>query len=137
MSELVDIADGVVTHLNSGAFEPEFTAVRAYQPTFDLPDLADLQVSVVPKSISIDNASRSANAFEYSIAIGIQQKISELTEVDVLMDLVQAVMDYLRFQQIGNGLWIRIENDPAIAVEHLDQQRVFTSVITVVYSVHR
>lgn len=65
MSLITDIADAVTAELNTapaGTFSPAFTAVRRVLPTFELPELMALQVTVVPKGVSISGAIPMRNA---------------------------------------------------------------------------
>jgi len=141
-SAVVQVADAVVASLNAGSFAPPFTAQRRYRPAFDLAELDTLRVSVVPKSVEITNATRSASYFDCTVDIGVQQKVDadDANAIDSLMDLVQQLADHLRLQRLSGlpeAVWLRIANEPVFAPEHLDQQRVFTSVISVTYRLRR
>ena len=142
MSTVIDIADAVVASLNLGSFEPPVTAIRKYVPVVELSDLAELSVTVVPKSAEITTATRTSSHFDCTIDIGIQQKVNpdELTELDALADLAEQIVDHLRLSSLDalpNAAWLSIANEPVFAPEHLDQQRVFTSVVSVTYRVRR
>lgn len=140
MSTVLDVADAVVASLNGASFSQALTAERAYQPTFDLQEMQSLHVSVVPRSVAIDAASRSGVFLDCTIDVGVQKKINAGTEeLDGLMRLVQEIVDHLRFRSLDSvaGKWLRIANDPVFAPEHLDQMRQFTSVISVTYRVAR
>ncbi len=55
-------------------------------------------------------------------------------------DQYEQVADHLRMQRLDGlpeAVWLRIANEPVFAPEHLDQQRVFTSVISVTYRLRR
>ncbi len=66
MALIVDIAEAVVTELNApstvlgagGTFSQSFTARRLYRPEFDLAEMGDLHVTVVPKGIETSGTSR-------------------------------------------------------------------------------
>lgn len=141
MGLAIDIADAVAAELNSapaGTFPPAFTAVRRVLPAFDLADLADLKVSVVPKRIEITGSTRSASQYEITVDIGVQKKLGKDldSEVQALGTLVDSIADYLRRRPLGQApfaAWAGIANDPVYAPEHLAEQRVFTSVLTVSY----
>ena len=140
MSTILDIADAVTAGLNAGPFDPALGAERRYQPAFELPELADLKVSVVPKSVTITNATRESGYFDCAIDIGIQKKIADDTEVDALVNLVEQIADHLRQTRLDSfpgAAFVSIANEPVFAPEHLDTQRVFTSVLTVTYRVRR
>ncbi len=140
MSTILDIADAVTASLNGGPFDPILGAERRYQPTFELPDLADLKVSVVPKSVEVTNATRESGYFDCAIDIGVQKKIADEAEIDALVNLVEQIADHLRQKRLDSfpdAAFVSIANEPVFAPEHLDQQRVFTSVLTVTYRVRR
>jgi hypothetical protein len=144
MSLVTDIADAVTAELNgapTGTFGQAFTAQRRVLPVFELADLAELKVTVVPKGLRITGATRSVSQYEITIDIGIQKKLApgnkDLdTEVATLGTLVDEIADYLRrrpLSQVPGAAWVSITNDPIYAPEHLLEQRVFTSVLTVTY----
>ena len=141
MSLATDIADAVATELGAappGTFSQPFAAERNVLPEFDLEDLADLKVTVVPKSVEITGSTRAASQYDIAVDIGVQKKLdSDLDgEVAALGTLVDEMADYLRgrtLDQAPFAVWVRIGNDPVYAPEHLAQRRVFTSVLTVTY----
>jgi len=141
MSLVIDIADAVAAELNAapaGTFDPAFTAVRRVMPAFELAELAELKVSVVPKAVAISGATRAASTCEIAIDIGVQKKLGRDldTEVAALCTLMDAIADYLRTRPLASApyaAWAGMDNDPVYAPEHLAGQRVFTSVLTVTY----
>jgi hypothetical protein len=148
MALTLDIADAVVAELNAappGTFDPAFTAVRRVLPVFDLAEMADLHVSVVPRAIDIAGATRSASQYDVQIDIGVQQKLlssdGELDQqVPPLCVLVEQIAAYLMrrvLQTLPGAVWVRLANDPIYAPEHLSQLRQFTSVLTLTYRITR
>lgn len=142
MSTIIDIADAVVASINAGTFAQPVQAERRYQPAFELTDLKDLKVSVVPKAVTITNATRTDGYFDCAVDVGVQKKVNadDEAELDGLADLVEQIADHLRQKRLDNGpeaAFISIANEPVFAPDHLDQQRVFTSVLTVTYRVRR
>ena len=140
MSVITDIADAVAESLNAGSFSETFTAERLHQPSFDLPELQTLHVSVVPKSLTIQNASRQHTFFDCAVDVGIQQKVDDDLRVDELLDLAQEITDHLRLKRLADypqAAWLAIQHEPVVASEHLDQNRQLTSVLTVTYRVKR
>lgn len=143
MNTAVRVADAVATVLNAGLFAPSFTAERAYRPVFDLAQLSDLQVTVVPKAMTAVGAGRRDAFVDCSIDIGIQQRVDMQESIDVidgLMKLVEAIQDHLRLKRLdglADAMWIGSEIEPLVAAEHLDQHHVLTSVLTVQYRVRR
>ena len=141
MALIIDIADAVVSELNDTlpeVFSPPFTAVRRVLPEFELAELTDLKVTVVPKSIEISGATRGAGAFDYEVDIGVQKKLGKNIDAEVteLCGLVETIIAFMRQRPLGRLpylKWVRTRNDPVYAPEHLAEQRTFTSVITLSY----
>jgi hypothetical protein len=145
MSTIVDIADAVVAELNGGTFSQTLTAMRHYKPVFDLKDMKDLHVSVVPKAQEMSMAGRGLAQSDVQIDIGVQKKLpddvpDDAAAIDGLMNLVQEIADFLRQRRLAamsSAAWVRTENSPVYAPDHLEQLRQFTSVLTVTYRVMR
>lgn len=142
MSTIIAVADAVTTSLNAGTFSQEFTAERRYQPSFELSDMETLRVSVVPKSVSITNATRQHSFFDCAVDIGVQKKldVDDPAQIDAMVDLVDEIIDHLRLKRpeaFPEAAWLSIEHEPVFAAEHLDQLRQFTSVLTVMYRLRR
>ena len=144
MSLVIDIADAVTAELAAApadTFSQAFEPKRIVLPAFELAELGQLRVSVVPKGVQITGATRSASQHEVSVDIGVQKKLaggSAEIEVQVtqLCDLVQQVADYLRKRPLAGAPyagWVRTANEPIYVPEHLAEQRVFTSVLTLTY----
>lgn len=141
MSLVIDIADAVAAELNAappGTFSQSFTAQRRVLPEFDLEGLADLRVTVVPRSVEITGSTRSASQYDITVDIGVQRKLGKDLDAEVaaLSSLVDAIRDYLRRRPLVSlpwATWVSIANEPVYSPEHLAEQRVFTSVLTVTY----
>lgn len=143
MSALVDIADAVAASINARTFDPPITAERSHLPIFDLGRVGDaIQVSVVPRSLTVANASRATNVFDASIDVGVQRKVdpNDPAQIDALLDLVERIGDHLRLKRLGTlpeAQWLTSEHDPILAAEHLERLSVFTSVLTLTYRLTR
>ena len=141
MALIIDIADAVAAELNAapaGSFDPAFTAVRRVLPAFELAELVGLKVSVVPKATEAAGSSRSACLIDCRIDIGVQRKLGRDLDAGVaaLCGLVEAIAAYLRRRPLTGAphtAWVRTQNDPVYAPDHLAQQRTFTSVLTITY----
>jgi len=143
MKLTIDIADAVATELNvaeQGTFSEDVDAQRRVLPKFELADLKDLKVSVVPKGIEIENASREARRCDISVDIGVQQKVGKDVDAEVerLCELVEQIADYLAARGLSaagmSGVaFVALANDPIYSTEHLADDLVFTSVLTVTY----
>jgi hypothetical protein len=141
MSTIINIAESIVAELSATTFSQPVTAVRYYSPRFDLPDMQNLHVSVVPRSVGSSRLDRTRSTYEYQVDIGVQQKIEPTDEhLDALMGLVEEIADHLRTQPLGsfpNARCTDVRNDPVFAADHLAELGQFTSVITATYLVAR
>jgi len=143
MSVVLDIADAVAAELASapaGTFNQSFTPQRRTLPQFELSELKDLQVSVVPHAVENSLAARGLALKEVQIYIGIQKHLGKDLDSEIvpLLTLVEQIDAYLRqrpLQAVSNAPWLKSTNDPIYASEHLANDRVFTSVLTLTYRV--
>jgi len=143
MSVVLDIADAVAAELASapaGTFNQAFTPQRRVLPQFELSELKDLQVSVVPRSVENSPAARGLTLKDVQVDIGVQKRLGKDlgAEIDPLLTLIEQIDAWLRqrpLQAAGNAPWLKSANDPLYASEHLAEDRVFTSVLTVTYRV--
>lgn len=135
MSTIVALADAVVSELNGEGWSLPFVARRLYRPRFEPADLKTLQVSVVPRSLVIEAASRADDSRQCQIDIAVQQRLdAELSEeIDPLLGLVEEIARHFRLRRpaaMPTAVCVKVENDPVYAVEHLDELRCFTSILT-------
>jgi len=142
VSTVVDVADAVVASLNGASFSQPVSAERKYVPAVDLAELVDLHVTVVPRAVSITTATRDSSYFDCTVDVGIQKKVNpdDVAELDALVNLTQEIVDHLRMRRLETlpyAASMSIANDPVFAPEHLDQERAFTSVVSVTYRVRR
>lgn len=138
MSESVLLADAVVTELNEQTFSMPFTAERRLLPSFELKELTNLQVTVVPKAIESTNASRVARQSDYQVDVGVQKKLSGDIDVQLppLMALVEEIADLLAKRKLTNrpeAVWVGCQNDPIYSPGHLAETRTFLSLLTITY----
>ena len=138
MSELIDLADALVSELNDGDFSQEFTAVRTYVPEYSLEELETLRVTVLPKAQEVSPLTRGADVWQPAADIGVQRRVDNSTNVDAdaLVALVQEIIDALRrarLEDYPDGRWVSAVNEPIYDPAQLREQQVFTSVITVTY----
>ena len=137
----LQIADAVVTELANapaGTFSQAFTPERRVLPQFELSQLSDIKVAVVPRGIEIDNHTRMSSQYTIQIDIGVQKRLGKDLEVEVepMMQLVEEIIGHMRRLPLRNAptaVWVRTRNEPIYSSEHLAEQRVFISVITVTY----
>ena len=138
MALLTDIADAVAAKITGANLAPGLVAERILLPVFELKDMKILKVSVVPKSRKIIQEARNANTDEVQIDIGVQKKISDDSELDGLLKLVEdiaALFKAERLEGYKRAICIKVENEPVYDYEHLRQLRQFTSVLTLTFKV--
>lgn len=141
-SVAASIAAAVLAELAGQAFSMPVTCARKYAPAWDLKEIDGIHVTVVPKGNDIANASRSQLANSVTVDVAVQRKVGAQTtaELDPLMDLVQEITDFLTRRPLAlyqSASWLRIVNSFIYAPDHLTDKRLFTSVLTVTYLVHR
>jgi len=136
----IDIADAIVTELQSHTFSEPIVVARRVLPEYELAELKELTVTVVPKSVQITNITRQSSSFDVAVDIGIQQKIGKDTDAEImrLSGVVTELVSYLNRRPL-TGLPVvqfkSIANEPVYVPEHLSQSRLFTSVLTLSYKV--
>ena len=136
---ITDLAQAVADALNAGTFSMEFTAERVALPDFELADMKDLHVTVVPREVESALLDRARDSHDVKVDVAVQKKLDALTKeaVDPLMALVQEIATYLNRRNLGDALWRKTENKPVYSPEHLREMRQFTSVLTLTYRLVR
>ena len=140
MKLALDIADAIVAELDGNTFSEPLVVTRRVLPEFELAELKALTVTVVPKSVEIHNITRQSSSFNVAVDIGIQQKISKDTDVDVqrLSGVVSEIVLFLNRRKLTNvsgAIFVSISNEPVYAPEHLSEKRLFTSILTLTYRI--
>jgi hypothetical protein len=142
MAFIADIAEAVVTEINAASFSQPVTAKREYLPHFDLEDMQELKVTVVPKSVLTLPGGRAHNQHDYAIDVAVQKKLDKADnpEIDALVTLVDEIGDHFRLKRLAsypNAMWLKTENEPVYSLEHLQEMRQFTSVLTLTFRLMR
>lgn len=138
---LLQVAEAVTYEINLGIYSQSVVAVRYYQPRFDLKEMDDLHVSVVPRSILEKQLSRALTSYDCGIDVGIQQRSPmDQATLDGLTLLVAEIADRLRtvpLTALPDARLMALNNEPVFAPDHLDELRQFTSVLSLTYRVWR
>ncbi len=141
MATIIQIADAVVAQLNAASFSQPLAAARHYVPSFKLPDMQTLHVTVVPRGISSVSLDRKRDTFSYEIDVAVQKKTdAEQATLDALMTLVEEIADHFRTEPLASFPDARcrdVKNAPVFSQEHLDELRQFTSVLTLTFRLVR
>lgn len=137
-STITRIADAVTAELNASAWSVMFAARCAYRPRFEVRELSDVQVSVAPRAVVVEAGSRAAASYQYQIDVAIQQKLLDESaeEMDALLGLADEFVRYFhsrRLQAMQDAVCVKVEHNPIYAIEHLEELRCFTSVVTLTF----
>ena len=141
MTTAIDIADAVVAELNGRTFSQPFTAQRAYLPVFDLKDMADLHVTVVPRGVEIVAAGRGQSQTDFTVDVAVQHKPADLANatLDGLMSLVNEIAGFFFGRRLSGDMsravWVKTANVPIYLPKHLEELRQFTSVLSLTFRV--
>ena len=142
MSVVTDVADAVVAELNAASLSLSLESERHYVPIFDLAEMTELHVSVVPRGMEITRTDRSRNKHDIQIDVAVQKKFEkgDTAEIDPLLDLVEEIADFFRLRRLASypdAIWTKTKHDPIYAQEHWDELRQFTSIVTFTFRVVR
>lgn len=140
-AKVVIIAEAVRDALNAGSFSQGFQADRTYRPARELTELAALRVTVVPRSIADEAASRSGDATEYGVDVAVRKKLSAEAvdaEADGLVALCEEIVAHFRRRRLAgeaDAICSRTESVPVFSAEHLETSNVFVGVVTLYFKV--
>lgn len=137
-SELIELTEAVVDALNAETFSMPFIARRHYAPLFDLVDMKELHVSVVPRGVTLEQITRERAARDYRIDIAVQKKMvsGDEEELDSLIALTQEIAESFRGRRLASlpdAMWLKTEHTPIYSPEHLHELRQFTSVMILTF----
>ena len=90
-------------------------ATRLYVPDFDLEDMKELRVTVVPREVEYLPLDRATNKYHATIDIAVQKKFSkgDAKEIDPLVLFVEEIADYFRLKRLNSlvaARCIKVEN---------------------------
>lgn len=139
-AEILHLADAVTRELNAHRFAEPFRAERGYLPTYDLAELDQLRVTVVPSQEEGRLDARHTSRHEYTIDVAIQCKPRDITPLylDPLVRLTQEIADHFRFDtEPGGASLVAPRVRILYLTEHLQKQRQFTSVLSLTFQAWR
>ena len=137
---LLRVADAVVAEINAATLSMPVTAARAYAPVFDLAEMKDLHVTVVPKGLEQELGSRAGTPREIKVDVAVQKKLQavDAAEIDPLVGLVEEIAELFKLKRLPayhQAMWTKTENVPIYSQEHLAELRQFTSVLTFTFRI--
>ncbi len=139
MIDFIQIADAVKNLLKSGSYCMSPVIERVILPILTTQEQADkiLKISVVPKEVDSEPASRAEDFNEYKVDIGIQKKVENIeTEVPILLIFVKEILNFLDRKNLptkAKAHYASMQNKPIYDVKQLAENKVFTTLITVTY----
>lgn len=126
MSEVVNLAVAVA------GFLTEYNAEVLYFPTFDLRDLDDLRVVVVPNSAEYKTVSRERYEEILKVQIGFLKRGSEENLDDLLRIVEKIGLGFLN-RKLGGATCVCVAYNPIYSPEHLRERGQFTSIIELTF----
>jgi len=140
MSMILNVADAVVAEVNAAALSQAVQAVRLYVPSFELPDMKDLHVSVVPRELHVRGLDRGRNHYQADIDLAVHKKfkVGDAAEIDPLVLLVEEIGELFKLKRLTSypaAIWTGTDHQVLYSQEHWDQLRQFTSLLTLSFKV--
>lgn len=126
MSEVVNLAVAVA------GFLTEYNAEVLYFSTFDLRDLDDLRVVVVPNSTEYKTVSRERHEEILKVQIGFLKRGSEENLDDLLRIVEKIGLGFLN-RKLGGATCVCVAYNPIYSPEHLRERGQFTSIIELTF----
>ena len=134
---IVQLAEAIVSDLNTNSFGQPFIAQRAYLPRWKLEELTTIRVSVVPKDDVGERASRAQWQEDYHIDVAIQQRLNtnEHEQLDTLIGLAEELADYFKTRKPTGDIatLIAVAFAPLFDPEHLEKHKTLTTVINLTF----
>lgn len=122
MSEIIRIAEAVAESLE------KYHAEVLFFPEFELRDLDDLRVVVVPHSTEYKTVSRGRNEEILKVQIGFLKRGSEENLDDLLQTVEKIGLGFLN-RKLGGATCVCVAYNPIYSPEHLRERGQFTSII--------
>lgn len=130
-----DLATAIASSLNAagGDLASVTSAAKKYLPRYALTELASIKIDVAPRLRQLTTISRSSQQRIHTIQIQvIQQCQADSGLHDTLIDLVEAIDDYLASRKQAGATWMTSETN-LYDFDDLDTKQVFKSILTLTY----
>jgi hypothetical protein len=127
-SKTIRNAEGIAEKLAGLAMN----VVVECSPKYDLSDIVDPTIIIVPKDRVSEIETKEANKVEYFYEVGFLKKMGETDTVDVLLAVVEEIEDRLT-RELVCGIYSCVEVDHTLlySISALANKRQFVSVMTV------
>lgn len=145
LATIIDIADATVSQIQSAAVTLDIdpaNVARIYIPQWDLEDLGELRISVVPRVMEFMPLDRATNKLHGIIDVAVQKKCSGRDEslIDPLVTLVEQIADLFRLKRLDAFVaarCVKVEQAVLVSQEHWQELNLFTSLITLTFETAR
>lgn len=126
MSGILDYANAVVEMLSAYGAKIEFA------PDFDVRDLKEIRVAVLPAGRKTKFETRGSKRKEHLLNVAVIQKWNG-RDIEDLIAKAEEIGDLLHGKRILNGICMNVEWNPLYAVDELREKGIFISVLNVVF----
>ncbi len=128
MSEVLKIAQAVTDSLS------EYKAELLYFPEFELRDLNEMRIAVVPSGTEYKTVSRSAHEELPKVQIGILKRCDE-DGLDAMLQFAEKLGLGFLNRKLAGVTCVAVVYNPIYSPEHLRERGQFTSVIELTFKV--
>lgn len=137
---IAQVADAVKDTINNASLSQPVTATRTYHPQFELSEMLELHVTVVPRQIDSALVARNRSSVDVTVDVGVQKRFDkgDAAEIDPLVHLLEEIEDLFRGKRLAempDAVWVSSDFTVVAAPEHWQQQRQFTSVLALTFRV--
>jgi len=126
MSEVLKIADAVAAELE------DYRAEVLFFPEFELRELEEMRVCVVPAATEYKTLSRSQHEELLKVQIGFLKRGCE-DEVESLLQTVESLGLGFLNKRLAGAMCVSVAYNPIYSPEHLRERGQFTSVIELTF----
>lgn len=130
------IADGVAAILGAASLSQVFSTSRLDLPRRKLEAFSGILVTVVPRSKAKTVLARSVVQEEVGVDVAVQAKVEDddpttLEPYRTLASEIDHLFEFGAIEESGVRIasWVGSQIDPIYSPEHLEEHRLFTSVV--------
>ncbi len=128
MSEVLKMAELVTAELE------KYKAELVFFPEFDLRELDEMRIAVVPVGTQYKTLSRSAHEELPKVQIGVLKRCGEDGLDEMLLFVEKLGLSFLN-RKLGTATCVAVAYNPIYSPEHLRERGQFTSVIELTFKV--
>ncbi len=126
MSEVLNIANAVAAELS------DYHAEVLYFPEFELRELDEMRVVVVPLSTEYKAVSRTAHEELPKVQVGVLKRCGE-DGLDAMLQFVEGLGLGFLNRKLAGATCVCVAYNPIYSPEHLRERGQFTSVIELTF----